>query len=34
MAKSYVPGTSAKIEIIGEFVPLVETADVEEVYAI
>ena len=26
MAKSYVPGTSAKIEIAGEFVPLVETA--------
>ena len=26
MAKSYVPGTSAKLEITGEFVPLVETA--------
>ena len=25
MAKSFVPGTSAKIEIIGEFLPLVET---------
>ena len=27
MAKSYVPGTSAKLEITGEFLPLVETAD-------
>jgi glutamate carboxypeptidase len=27
MAKSFVPGTSAKLEITGEFVPLVETAD-------
>lgn len=27
MAKSYVPGTSARIEINGEFVPLVENAD-------
>ena len=27
MAKSYVPGTSAKIEINGEFVPLVENAE-------
>jgi glutamate carboxypeptidase len=32
MAKSYVPGTSAKIEIIGEFVPLVETADGKALY--
>jgi glutamate carboxypeptidase len=27
MARSFVPGTSAKLEITGEFVPLVETAD-------
>jgi glutamate carboxypeptidase len=27
MAKSYVPGTTAKLEITGEFLPLVETAD-------
>jgi glutamate carboxypeptidase len=27
MAKSFVAGTSAKLEITGEFVPLVETAD-------
>jgi glutamate carboxypeptidase len=27
MAKSFVPGTSAKLEITGEFLPLVETAD-------
>ena len=32
MAKSYVPGTSAKIEIIGEFLPLVETADGKALY--
>ena len=32
MAKSYVPGTSAKIEIAGEFVPLVETADGKALY--
>ena len=32
MAKSYVQGTSAKIEIIGEFVPLVETADGKALY--
>jgi glutamate carboxypeptidase len=32
MAKSYVPGTSAKIEISGEFVPLVETADGKALY--
>ena len=32
MAKSYVPGTSAKIEITGEFVPLVETADGKALY--
>ena len=27
MAKSFVPGTSAKLEITGEFLPLVENAD-------
>jgi glutamate carboxypeptidase len=27
MAKSFVPGTSAKLEIAGEFLPLVENAD-------
>ena len=27
MARSFVPGTSAKLEITGEFLPLVETAD-------
>src|SRR5258706_7448446 len=32
MAKSYVPGTGAKIEIIGEFVPLVQTADGKPLY--
>jgi glutamate carboxypeptidase len=32
MAKSYVPGTSAKIEIAGEFVPLVETPDGKALY--
>ena len=32
MAKSYVPGTSAKLEITGEFVPLVETADGKALY--
>jgi glutamate carboxypeptidase len=32
MAKSYVPGTSAEIEVIGEFVPLVETADGKALY--
>jgi glutamate carboxypeptidase len=32
MARSYVPGTSARIEVIGEFVPLVETADGKALY--
>ena len=32
MAKSFVPGTSAKLEITGEFVPLVETADGKALY--
>ena len=32
MAKSYVPGTSAEIEVIGEFVPLVENADGKALY--
>src|SRR5215213_4993347 len=32
MAKSYVPGTSAKTEIAGEFVPLVETPDGKALY--
>ena len=32
MAKSYVPGTSARLEITGEFVPLVETADGKALY--
>jgi len=27
MAKSFVPGTSTQLEITGEFLPLVETAD-------
>ena len=30
--RSYVPGTSAKIEIAGEFVPLVETPDGKALY--
>src|SRR3954466_3471673 len=32
MAKSFVPGTSAKLEITGEFVPLVETAEGKALY--
>jgi glutamate carboxypeptidase len=32
VARSYVPGTSAKLEIIGEFPPLVETADGRALY--
>jgi glutamate carboxypeptidase len=32
MAKSYVPGTSAKLEITGEFVPMVETAEGKALY--
>jgi glutamate carboxypeptidase len=32
MAKSYVPGTSARIEITGEFVPLVENAEGRALY--
>ena len=32
IAKSYVPGTTAKLEITGEFVPLVETADGKALY--
>ena len=32
MAKSYVPGTSTKLEITGEFVPLVETDDGKVLY--
>ncbi len=32
MAKSFVPGTSARIEIIGEFVPLVENAEGKALY--
>ncbi len=32
IARSYVPGTSAKLEITGEFVPLVETADGKALY--
>ena len=32
IAKSYVPGTTATLEITGEFVPLVETADGKALY--
>src|SRR3954454_18504957 len=32
IAKSYVPGTTARLEITGEFVPLVETADGKALY--
>jgi glutamate carboxypeptidase len=32
MAKSYVPGTTARLEVTGEFVPLVETADGKALY--
>src|SRR3954467_2242790 len=32
MAKSFVPGTSAKLEITGEFLPLVETADGKDLF--
>jgi glutamate carboxypeptidase len=32
MAKSYVPGTTARLEITGEFLPLVETADGKALY--
>jgi glutamate carboxypeptidase len=32
MAKSFVPGTSARLEITGEFVPLVETPDGKVLY--
>ena len=32
VAKSYVAGTSAKLEITGEFLPLVETADNKELF--
>ncbi len=32
MATSYVPGTSAKLEITGEFLPLVETGDGKALY--
>ena len=32
MAKSYVPGTTTKLEITGEFLPLVETADGKALY--
>lgn len=32
MAKSFVPGTSARLEITGEFVPLVETDDGKSLY--
>ena len=32
MAKSFVPGTSAKLEITGEFVPLVETGEGKALY--
>jgi glutamate carboxypeptidase len=33
MAKSYVPGTRTKLEITGEFLPLVETSDGKRLYA-
>jgi glutamate carboxypeptidase len=32
VARSYVPGTTARLEITGEFVPLVETADGKALY--
>jgi glutamate carboxypeptidase len=32
MAKSYVPGTSTKLEITGDFLPLVENADGKALY--
>jgi glutamate carboxypeptidase len=32
MAKSFVPGTSAKLEITGEFLPLVESAEGKALY--
>ena len=32
MAKSYVPGTRATLEITGEFLPLVETPDGKALY--
>jgi glutamate carboxypeptidase len=32
MATSYVPGTTAKLEITGEFLPLVETGDGKQLY--
>ena len=32
MANSYVPGTRAKLEITGEFLPLVETDDGKSLY--
>lgn len=32
MAKSFVPGTSARLEITGEFLPLVETAEGKALY--
>jgi glutamate carboxypeptidase len=32
ITRSYVPGTMAKLEITGEFVPLVETADGKALY--
>jgi glutamate carboxypeptidase len=32
MAKSFVPGTSAKLEITGEFLPLVETTEGKALY--
>ena len=32
MAKSYVPGTHTKLEITGEFLPLVETTDGKQLY--
>ena len=33
MAKSYVPGTRTKLEITGEFLPLVESSDGKQLYA-
>ena len=32
MAKSFVPGTTTKLEITGEFVPLVDTPDGKKLY--
>jgi glutamate carboxypeptidase len=32
MAKSFIPGTSAKLEVTGEFLPLVETPDGKALY--